>query len=74
MHYNSYFENYLKFGLLAFLLTLVLTTFAFSENLVKSHGISNFGDLKYPADYKSLAYVNPTAPKGGEISIAFCNC
>ena len=68
MHYNSYFENYLKFGLLAFLLTLVLTTFAFSENLIKSHGISNFGDLKYPADYKSLAYVNPTAPKGGEIS------
>ncbi|NCV67914.1 MAG: ABC transporter substrate-binding protein, partial [Rhodobacteraceae bacterium] len=28
-----------------------------------------FGELKYPADYKHLDYVNPDAPKGGEISI-----
>lgn len=33
-----------------------------------SHGYSYFGDLKYPADFEHLDYVNPDAPKGGEIS------
>jgi microcin C transport system substrate-binding protein len=32
------------------------------------HGISAFGDLKYPADFKHFDYVNPTAPKGGLFS------
>ena len=41
------------------------------ENLIKSHGYSFYGDLKYPADFEHLDYVNPDAPKGGEISIAF---
>ncbi len=39
------------------------------ETLIKSHGISTFGELKYPADMTHLDYVNPDAPKGGEISI-----
>lgn len=34
-----------------------------------SYGFSNFGELKYPADFAHLDYVNPDAPKGGEISI-----
>ena len=38
--------------------------------IITSHGISTFGDLKYPADFKHLVYVNPDAPKGGEISVA----
>ncbi len=38
------------------------------ENITISHGYSNFGDVKYPADFKHLDYVNPDAPKGGEIS------
>jgi microcin C transport system substrate-binding protein len=32
------------------------------------HGMSAFGDLKYPADFKHLAYANPNAPKGGVFS------
>ena len=32
------------------------------------HGMSAFGDLKYPADFKHLDYVNPNAPKGGLFS------
>ncbi len=40
-----------------------------AEEIIKSHGYSTFGELKYPADYKRLDYVNPDAPKGGEISI-----
>ena len=38
------------------------------QKIVVSHGISTFGNLKYPADFKHLDYVNPDAPKGGEIS------
>jgi microcin C transport system substrate-binding protein len=32
------------------------------------HGMSAFGDLKYPADFKHFDYVNPDAPKGGVFS------
>ena len=32
-----------------------------------SHGIAMHGDLKYPADFKHFDYVNPDAPKGGEL-------
>src|SRR3974377_1434088 len=32
------------------------------------HCISAFDDLKYPADFKQLDYVNPNAPKGGMFS------
>ena len=31
------------------------------------HGLSLFGDLKYPADFKRFDYVNPDAPKGGVV-------
>lgn len=33
------------------------------------HGISAFGDLKYPAEFKHFDYVNPDAPKGGRMSL-----
>ena len=29
------------------------------------HGLSLFGDLKYPTDFKQFDYVNANAPKGG---------
>ncbi|MHC2331454.1 extracellular solute-binding protein [Bradyrhizobium sp. USDA 4454] len=29
------------------------------------HGLSLFGNVKYPADFKRFDYVNPDAPKGG---------
>ena len=32
------------------------------------HGISAFGDLKYPADFPHFDYVDPKAPKGGLFS------
>lgn len=40
------------------------------ETMIKSHGYSFYGDLKYPADYEHFDYVNPDAPKGGEISLS----
>src|SRR5882724_4832040 len=33
--------------------------------MVWRHGLSLFGDVKYPADFKRFDYVNPDAPKGG---------
>lgn len=39
------------------------------ESTTVSHGYSYFGDLKYGPDFKHLDYVNPDAPKGGEISV-----
>lgn len=32
------------------------------------HGLSIFGDLKYPADFAHFDYVDPAAPKGGTFS------
>ena len=34
-----------------------------------AHGLSAFGDLKYPADFGHFDYVNPAAPKGGLFSL-----
>ena len=34
----------------------------------EAHGISAFGDLKYPADFDHFDYVNADAPKGGMFS------
>ena len=39
------------------------------EKTIVSHGYSFYGNLDYPADYAHFSYVNPDAPKGGEISI-----
>jgi microcin C transport system substrate-binding protein len=33
------------------------------------HGLSAFGDLKYPADFAHFDYVNPEAPKGGALAL-----
>jgi microcin C transport system substrate-binding protein len=40
---------------------------AFAEP-AERHGMSAFGDLAYPADFKHFRYVNPNAPKGGDYS------
>jgi len=38
------------------------------EGKGEAHGISAFGDLKYPADFRHFDYVNINAPKGGFFS------
>ena len=56
-------------GLLAPLLNGVRTLPALAQAQASSpvwrHGVSLFGDLKYPAGFKHFDYVNPNAPKGG---------
>ena len=57
--------------LLVFGLALVVTAASAEDGkMIKSHGYSFYSDLKYPADYPHFDYVNPDAPKGGEISFS----
>jgi microcin C transport system substrate-binding protein len=39
-----------------------------AANEIESHGISAFGDLKYPKNFSHFDYVDPKAPKGGVFS------
>lgn len=39
------------------------------DEVIKSYGYSYFGEMKYPEDFVNLNYVNPEAPKGGDIAI-----
>ena len=34
------------------------------------HGVSFFGEFKYPPDFEHFDYVNPDAPKGGTLVLA----
>jgi microcin C transport system substrate-binding protein len=49
-------------------LTTVLIPIAEAGESPERHGISAFGDLKYPANFQQFDYVNPEAPKGGTFS------
>jgi len=42
---------------------------ASEDEIIRAHGYSFFGNLSYPEDYPHFDYVNPDAPKGGEISL-----
>ena len=39
-----------------------------AKDEIERHGISAFGDLKYPRDFRQFDYVDPQAPKGGTFS------
>lgn len=39
------------------------------ETIIETYGYNFYGDLSYPEDYTHFSYVNPDAPKGGEISL-----
>ena len=32
-----------------------------------AHAYAQFGDIKYPVNFKFFDYVNPQAPRGGEL-------
>jgi len=40
-----------------------------APDLVWRHGLSLFGNLKYPAEFARFDYVNPTAPKTGTVRL-----
>jgi microcin C transport system substrate-binding protein len=49
-------------------LTSVIVPVGKAAESPERHGISAFGDLKYPTDFKYFDYVNLDAPKGGTFS------
>ncbi|MDP9137135.1 MAG: extracellular solute-binding protein, partial [Pseudomonadota bacterium] len=46
---------------------LALCCCAAAASAEPRHGLSIFGDLKYPPDFRHFEYVNPEAPKGGRM-------
>lgn len=60
-------QTYGRYAALA--VALVAAPVWAQDTVITSHGISTFGELQLPADFSHLPYVNPDAPKGGEISI-----
>jgi len=40
------------------------------DRVTASHGLSMHGDLKYGPGFKHFGYVNPEAPKGGNVKLA----
>lgn len=58
-------------GLLATALPIVLAFPAFAQSRgAVAHAIAMHGEPKYPAGFKHFDYVNPVAPKGGELRLA----
>jgi microcin C transport system substrate-binding protein len=48
---------------------LLLSLGPFPVRAELRHGLSVFGELKYPPDFAHFDYVNPNAPKGGRIAL-----
>ncbi len=48
----------------------LLPPFAWAAGRTGLHGLSVFGELKYPADFKQFDYVTADAPKGGRMNFA----
>ena len=56
------------------LFCLILILFLTSPvNAAPTHGLSAFGDLKYPENFSHFDYVNPDAPVGGQLSMINVN-
>jgi microcin C transport system substrate-binding protein len=49
-------------------LVAVSPAVALADAVVTTHGLSAFGELKYPPGFAHFDYVNPDAPKGGSIA------
>lgn len=61
-----------RYSLLALTFALGLMFFMPDDQALaakKVHGLSPFGELKYGPDFKHFDYVNPSAPKGGSLSM-----
>ena len=70
MFMRSFSLKPLRVQALGFVLPAALALAApANADIITSHGISTFGELKYEAGFPHLDYVNPDAPKGGEISV-----
>ncbi|MEW9834820.1 extracellular solute-binding protein [Mesorhizobium marinum] len=64
-------REFLALGAAAATATLLpAASFAASPTETPLHGLSAFGELKYPPDFTHFGYLNPDAPKGGTINFS----
>jgi microcin C transport system substrate-binding protein len=54
---------------LAAAILLAIAAIAGAAQAAPRHGLSAFGDLKYPPDFAHFDYVDPNAPKGGRMAL-----
>lgn len=71
--FDAQWKRALGLGILGLIITLSAVGLARAQEpeMVVSHGYSFYGELTYPPDYTHFNYVNPDAPKGGEISLNY---
>jgi len=62
---NKVQKRFLSFVLLSFVLCPAHATYA-----APSHCLTMYGACKYAADFTHFDYVNPAAPKGGDVKLA----
>lgn len=60
----------LAFAVVTCFLMLLAQPLRAEETIIKSHGFAEFGALKYGEGFAHFDYVNPEAPKGGEMSLS----
>ena len=53
----------------SFLLLATLTMPARAAEVTRSHGLTILGKPALPADFAHFPYVNPDAPKGGQVTL-----
>ncbi|HEV7393886.1 MAG TPA: extracellular solute-binding protein, partial [Burkholderiales bacterium] len=51
------------------LLSLLLAHTIFASDAWAAHAYAQFGDIKYPAGFAHFDWVNPNAPKGGDLDL-----
>src|SRR5579871_1568553 len=67
----------IKFPLRAWAAAVAISVLSFAPAIAQEespqrnwrHGMSLFGDLKYPPGFRYFDYVNPEAPKGGAVRL-----
>ncbi|VBB69037.1 ABC transporter, periplasmic substrate-binding protein [invertebrate metagenome] len=60
-------------GLLIILIFLAIVcppTAVAAERALPAHAVTTHGEPKYPPDFRYFDYVNPSAPKGGEVRLS----
>jgi microcin C transport system substrate-binding protein len=59
--------SFLRALVIALMTTLLAILSFFAPAAWAAHAYAQFGDIKYPPGFTHFDYVNPVAPKGGEI-------
>ncbi|SDB16729.1 microcin C transport system substrate-binding protein [Desulfonatronum thiosulfatophilum] len=63
-------NRYISMKLFLLVLLFLFPSLSWAEDVPWRHGFSLHEDLKYDEDFTHFEYVNPEAPKGGEIRLA----